>query len=310
MSFTEETESLSEPNAKGDQKTTSGPETVTDSVGEENSKVEGSQKIKDSHKKIEQSQETLRTGYEFEDDYDHHSEVDDSEEKRERRELDEDSAVGSNQARKEDQVSRTNSKHAGDLESKPDFDPTPASDSKVINMAQEMSPAEEVNMSEEEIGNVVAPRFPPLSGATCRSRTSQSSTYNNTSPEWYWKISPTLPELWLRDCHRLSEVVVTNLEASWKDYQSLNIPGSGDGSGSSAWTLEGRKQLKKEYGKLHANVRKAKEVALARYDCFAIAVAPGGDDWALDYHVDFAEGEGNFRGKKGGKGKHTGCAVM
>jgi len=83
-----------------------------------------------------------------------------------------------------------------------------------------------------------------------------------------------------------------------------------DGSRSSAWTLEGRKQLKKEYGKLHANVRKAKEIALARYDSFVIVVGAG-EDWALDYHVDFAEGKGNFHsGKKGGKGENEGCLVM
>jgi hypothetical protein len=166
-------------------------------------------------------------------------------------------------------------------------------------------------LPDELIAKDENPRFPPFSGATCRSRPSQSPTYKNTSLEWYWRLSPALPELWLRDCHKLTPGFVKDLEEAWKDYQTLNIAGNGDGSGSSAWTLEGRKRLKAEYKSLAPNVKKAKEVALARHESFAIVVGEGADDWTLDYHVDFPEGKGNLQGKrKGAKGKHGVCTVM
>jgi len=57
-----------------------------------------------------------------------------------------------------------------------------------------------------------------------------------------------------------------------------------------------------------ANVRKAKEISLARYECLAIVIKKG---WALDYHVDFAGGGGQLQGKgKGRKGNHSVCTMM
>ena len=152
------------------------------------------------------------------------------------------------------------------------------------------------------------PRFPPFSGNSCTSRRSQSPTYNHKSPEWYWKLSPALPELWLRDCHKLNTEIVEELEKAWNHYQTLNVPGTGDGFGPSARNLKERKRLKAEYAKLSPNVKKAKEVALARYDWFAIVVK---EEWTLDYHVDFAEGKGKLQAtRKGGNGRHSVCTVM
>ena len=60
----------------------------------------------------------------------------------------------------------------------------------------------------------------------------------------------------------------------------MNIPGKGDGA--YAYSVAKRKKLEKEYSKLDPEIRRAKEVALARHKYFCIR----GEDGSLDYHVD------------------------
>ncbi|KAE8454637.1 hypothetical protein EG329_000260 [Mollisiaceae sp. DMI_Dod_QoI] len=124
---------------------------------------------------------------------------------------------------------------------------------------------------------------PPLSGGTSmRYRRSKSEAYDNAEPEWYWKLSPILPKLWIRDSSKITEEIVAELEAAWIFYQKLNIPGEGDGAKRSSRTLSGRRKLEEEYQRLDDNTRRAKEVALARYPNFVIR----GEDGSLDYYTD------------------------
>ncbi len=59
-----------------------------------------------------------------------------------------------------------------------------------------------------------------------------------------------------------------------------------------------RRRLEEEYSKLDQDVRRAKEIALARYEWFVIR----GEDGSLDYHTEEAGGEG----KKGVQGVVSG----
>lgn len=160
---------------------------------------------------------------------------------------------------------------------------------------------------DETFAKSSGPRLPPLSVGSFRYRSSQSLTYNNQCPEWYWRMSIALPELWIRDPHRVGDKHVENLERAWKDYQNLHIAGDGDGGERSVLTESGRQTLLKQYEELPVNIRKAKEVALATHDSFAIFPSKNGE-WELDYYVN---GEGKLSGKmKGGHGKRNGCTVM
>ncbi|RDL41666.1 uncharacterized protein BP5553_01645 [Venustampulla echinocandica] len=125
--------------------------------------------------------------------------------------------------------------------------------------------------------------LPPLSSSkNFKFRHSKSPLYDKTSPEWYWKLSPALPELWIRDSNLLTPAIIAELETAWLQYQSLNIPGKGDGARLSMKTRQGRRLLEIEYSRLDLSVRRAKEVALARYDNFVIR----GTDGSLDYHTE------------------------
>ncbi|KAF4629115.1 hypothetical protein G7Y89_g9035 [Cudoniella acicularis] len=140
------------------------------------------------------------------------------------------------------------------------------------------------------------PHLPPLSNSkTFKFRRSRSTTYDNSSPEWYWKLSPILPELWVRDSNLLTPDIISELEAAWLYYQRLNIPGKGDGASWKVKTREGRRKLERQYMALEDEVRRAKEVNLARFDEFVIR----GEDGSLDYHTEVAEREcGDSKDKK------------
>lgn len=125
--------------------------------------------------------------------------------------------------------------------------------------------------------------MPPLSTTQApRHRISRSDSYNNSSPEWYWKLSPILPQLWIRDSSLITPVIISELEAAWLKYQTLGIQGKGDGGSRRAKSKAGRKKIEDEYKQLDPEVRRAKEVALARYDKFVIR----GQDGSLDYDTD------------------------
>jgi hypothetical protein len=138
------------------------------------------------------------------------------------------------------------------------------------------------------------PNLPPLSTtAQPRHRRSKSVSYNNSSPEWHWKLSPILPELWIRDANIITPAIIAELEKAWLKYQTLGVPGKGDGASLRAKTRAGRKKIQEEYRALPRDVRKAKEVALARWENFVIR----GRDGTLDYHTDEERKEG--KGKRG-----------
>jgi hypothetical protein len=125
--------------------------------------------------------------------------------------------------------------------------------------------------------------LPPLSdNGPLKVRRSKSLTYKGGSPEYKWKISAILPSLWVRDGRLLTSEAIDELEAAWIRYQALSIHGKGDGGWFSAGTMQRRLKLKSDYEKLEPEVRRAKEVALARYKYFCIC----GPDGTLDYHVD------------------------
>jgi hypothetical protein len=132
------------------------------------------------------------------------------------------------------------------------------------------------------------PHLPPLSAShPVRHRRSKSNEYNNSSPEWYWKLSPILPQLWIRDASLVTPSIISELEASWLKYQTLGIPGKGDGGSRRVKTKAGRKKLEKEYSMLDPEIRRAKEVALAKHENFVIR----GRDGSLDYHTEEASKE-------------------
>jgi hypothetical protein len=126
------------------------------------------------------------------------------------------------------------------------------------------------------------PHLPPLSATqTPRHRRSKSIEYDNSSPEWYWKLSPILPQLWIRDSALITPAIISELETAWLRYQTLGIPGKGDGGSRSAKTKAGRRKIEEDYMRLQPDVRRAKEVALARHENFVIR----GRDGSLDYHT-------------------------
>ena len=90
--------------------------------------------------------------------------------------------------------------------------------------------------------------------------------------------------------------ILVQLEAAWLKYQTLNIPGPGDGADIKCRARKWRRKLEEEYAKLDDETRRAKEVALARYEDFAIR----GSDGSLDYHTEVV-------GKPGRKEK---CTMM
>jgi hypothetical protein len=106
--------------------------------------------------------------------------------------------------------------------------------------------------------------------------------YDNSSPEWYWKLSPILPQLWIRDSALITPAIISELETAWLRYQTLGIPGKGGGGSRSAKTKAGRRKIEQEYMRLQRDVRRAKEVALARHENFVIR----GRDGSLDYHTE------------------------
>jgi hypothetical protein len=145
------------------------------------------------------------------------------------------------------------------------------------------------------MSSIVIPNLPPLSNSKpARHRISRSKTYDKASPEWYWKVSPTLPQLWIRDGKSLTPEIVAELDKAWVKYGTLSIPGKGDGADLAARTRTGRKILEEEYSKLDHDTRRAKEVALARYDPFVIR----GTDGSLDYHTEVVRYGGEDREKK------------
>jgi hypothetical protein len=128
------------------------------------------------------------------------------------------------------------------------------------------------------------PNLPPLSlgDGNIKRRKSRSVHYDNSSPEIWWKLTGILPHLWVRDGWKLEgrTDITQEMDAAWMLYQKLGIPGKGDGK--HAWSVAKRQKLKDEYSKLEPEVRRAKEIALARHDYFCIR----GTDGSLDYHVD------------------------
>ncbi|PMD31832.1 hypothetical protein L207DRAFT_591258 [Hyaloscypha variabilis F] len=148
------------------------------------------------------------------------------------------------------------------------------------------------------------PRLPPLSTTEPpRHRRSKSMDYNNSAPEWYWKLSPILPQLWIRDSSLITPDIISELETAWLKYQTLGIQGKGDGGSRRAKTKAGRRKIEEEYSILEPEIRRAKEVALARYENFAIR----GRDGSLDYHVEEAKEKVGLRNRaKGLVGKIIG----
>jgi hypothetical protein len=125
--------------------------------------------------------------------------------------------------------------------------------------------------------------LPPLSTTQApRHRLSRSKTYNNSSPEWYWKLSPILPQLWIRESSLITPAIIAELEAAWLKYQALGIQGLRDGGSRRAKTKAGGKRIEEEYKKLDPEVKRAKEVALARHENFVIR----GQDGSLDYQTE------------------------
>jgi hypothetical protein len=80
--------------------------------------------------------------------------------------------------------------------------------------------------------------------------------------------------------------VLDGLERAWLEYLSLSIPGKGDGAHKKyKYSRAARLRLEEEYETLDPAIRKAKEVALARYDGFAMR-----KDGTLDYHTGDQDG--------------------
>ncbi|KAE9365021.1 hypothetical protein N431DRAFT_353041 [Stipitochalara longipes BDJ] len=130
------------------------------------------------------------------------------------------------------------------------------------------------------------PSLPPLSTTEPpRHRRSKSMEYNNSAPEWYWKLNPILPQLWIRDSSLITPAIISELETAWLTYQTLAVPGKGDGGSRRAKTKAGRRKIEEEYSILEPEIRRAKEVALARHENFAIR----GRDGSLDYHIEEAK---------------------
>ena len=131
-----------------------------------------------------------------------------------------------------------------------------------------------------------SPARPPLSGAEHpKHRVSKSISYDKKCDEWYIKMTPTLPKLWIRDSGEVSPEVCHEWDRSWRRYATLGIPGNGDGAGLAARTRHGRRKLKDDYKKLDPKVRAAKEVALARYSPFCLR-----KDGTLDYFTGRKKG--------------------
>jgi hypothetical protein len=124
---------------------------------------------------------------------------------------------------------------------------------------------------------------PPLSGGTrVRYRNSRSQEYVGTSKECKYKITTGVPVLWWRDPHDADAEVVAEVKEAWFRYQRLGIRGSGDGKGAQFKASKAaRRKLEEKYKLLDDDTRRAKEVALARYDGFCLRV-----DGSLDYHTD------------------------
>jgi hypothetical protein len=128
-------------------------------------------------------------------------------------------------------------------------------------------------------------RLPPLSATEApRRRRSKSLQYDNSSPEWYWKLSPA--QFLIRDSSHITPAIISELETAWLKYQTLGIPGKGDGASRRAKTKAGRRKIEEAYRMLESDVRRAGKVALARYEKFAIL----GRDGSLDYHTEEAKG--------------------
>jgi hypothetical protein len=130
--------------------------------------------------------------------------------------------------------------------------------------------------------------LPPLS--TTRSlkyRRSNSFTYPKTTPEVKFRPTPLLPELWIRDAREMSASTAAELQDAWIRYLELGIPGDGDGKGGKyVYSKKARRRLEEEYAGLEEGVRRAKEVALARWEGFCLR-----RDGTLDYYT--GEGDGD-----------------
>jgi hypothetical protein len=87
---------------------------------------------------------------------------------------------------------------------------------------------------------------------------------------------------------------ISELETAWLKYQTLGILGKGDGASRRSKTRAGRRKIEEEYRMLEPDVRRAKEVALARHENFAI----WGRDGSLDYHTEEVKGGKNRLGDR------------
>jgi hypothetical protein len=140
--------------------------------------------------------------------------------------------------------------------------------------------------------------LPPLSNSTPLNRDSSSHDEKKNGTEWYWQLSKNLPELWIRNAHKIDDGQFSKLEKAWSHYRDLRIP---DGEGRNAKKYQQREALKKKYAKIeNPDVKAAHEVALARYKYFAY----DGETGKLDYLEHPAD---KMKKNKGGKGT---CTVM
>jgi hypothetical protein len=147
--------------------------------------------------------------------------------------------------------------------------------------------------------------LPPLSTSKYRHRDSRSHDPKKAGTEWYWKLSHDLPELWIRNAHELDAEKVGTLEAAWKKYVTLGVPGLGEGSGRSSRKWQNRAALKERYSKIDdEKVKEAREVALARYEHFVI----DGANLKLDYHENKSDGKKCTRTSK--NDGDAACSVM
>ena len=130
--------------------------------------------------------------------------------------------------------------------------------------------------------------LPPLSTTyQLKYRRSNSFEYPKTTPEVKFRLTPLLPELWIRDARKMSAATAAELQDCWVKYLELGIPGDGDGKGSKyVYSKKARRQLEEEYSLLEERVRRAKEVALARHSGFCLR-----KDGSLDYHTGEKDGD-------------------
>lgn len=85
----------------------------------------------------------------------------------------------------------------------------------------------------------------------------------------------------------MSAATAAELQEAWIRYLELGIPGDGDGKGFKyVYSKSARRKLEEEYSLLPEEVRRAKEVALARHPGFCLR-----NDGSLDYHTGDKDGD-------------------